>query len=211
MTARFGNAKLLEQKYGKLSENKPMKYEKSAAINKNATFNKILKITLPLEPSLAIVSEPMEMIKEVGSTKEITIDNYRHHLLNFIDISKLIEGRPGFKSKSYFLEDLKHLSRLLGIFKNEKNKGYFIEKIQDEIKKEFGQEPNLVSDIKNLSEEDLKNMKIIQQLFTKHRIVEPTKTDLLSKVKYIIKKYYTSTELTQQVINVIEKEWMPVK
>lgn len=207
MTARFGNPELLKKKYGNLQPPSTSKIiKKSTPINVNATFNIMpLKITLPSEPSLATQSK---MLIEETKINVQPIDNQKYNLLNFIDTSKLIEGRPGFKAKSYFLKELQHLAKKLDLFKNEKSKPYFIEQISEAIKQAFGNEPNLIADIKNLTVEEVKKIKNIELLFTKHHITEPTKTELLNKIKVTIKKFYTSDDvLIQQIVNTIENEW----
>ncbi len=210
MTARYGNPDILKKKYGQHEPSKKkINMEKTSPTNPKATFNGF-KITLPSEPSLIVESKRIEDTV-IAPTKQMSVDNYKNNLLNFIDTSKLIEGRPGFKSKSYFLEDLKHYAKLLNIFKNEKPKSYFIEKINEEIVKSFGDKPNLVADIKAMTIDEIKIIKNMENLFIKHHIAEPTKTDLLKNIKYTIKNYRTSNELVQQVINVIEQEWIQKK
>jgi len=209
--SRFGNPELLKQKYGNLENkevNKELLYKKADFVKQKKHE---LKINLPSHPALILPSQKVTEQMEINPVDKITINSYKHNLLNFIDTSKLIESRPGFKGKSYFLDELKHLSRLLNIFKNEKNKGFFINAIENEIKNEFDDNLNLVGDIKELSLDDIKKYKKIEKLFIKHHIAEPTKTDLLSRIKMTIKKYYTSDELVQQIINEIEKEWKPIK
>lgn len=206
MTSKFGNPDILKNKYGELNVvSKPKNIKKSQPINPKAIFNKeSLKITLPSEPSLTthiiIFEEENKIISNVT-------DYQKYHILNFIDTSKLIEGRPGFKSKSYFLEELKYLAKILKIYKNEKPKSYFIEAIKKEINDEFGEEPNLIADIKKLTLDDVKKIKNIEQLFIKHNIAEPTKTTVINNIKNTIKKYYTSDTLVNQIINSIENEW----
>src|SRR5687768_172558 len=126
---KLGDREQLSKKYGNINT-KPVatarsqRQIKKTAVNQNASFNQMTKITLPLEPSTLIknMEEPtVTVVKEhniKGSTK---LD-----LLNFIDLTKLKENRSGFKIKSYALEDLKHLGRLLEIFKNERPKSYFL-------------------------------------------------------------------------------------
>jgi hypothetical protein len=207
--SKFGNPKLLKEKYGELSSQNDNKiiYEKAKQTTK---IKQELKITLPDKPSLILPSIKITEEIEINPIDKTTTDSYKNNLLNYIDVSKLSEGRPGFKSKSYFLSDLIHLSKLLGLFKNEKNKGYFIEKIKDEIKNNIG-DTNLVGDIKELSNDDVKNFKNFQNLFKKYHISEPANTKILNNIKSTIKKYYTSDDLVQEVINVLEKEWKPVK
>jgi hypothetical protein len=207
--SKFGNPKLLKEKYGELSTQKDNKiiHEKAKQITK---IKQELKITLPDKPSLILPSIKVFEEIEINPIDKSTTDSYKHNLLNYIDVSKLNEGRPGFKSKSYFLSDLIHFSKMLGIFKNEKGKGYFIEKIKDEIKNNIG-EINLVGDIKELSNDDVKDFKNIQNLFNKHYIAQPDYTKLLNNIKSTIKKFYTSDAIVQEVINVLEKEWKPVK
>lgn len=209
MSTRFGNPELLKKKYGDLKKkeaDKAILYERAHPVK---VKKQELKITLPSEPSLILPSVKVVEEVEINPVDTITTDTFKHNLLNFIDTSKLVEGRPGFKAKSYFLKELQHLAKLLGIFKNEKNKIYFIEGIQKELKEAFGEEPNLIGDIKELSIDDIKKYKPVEKLFIKHHIAEPTKTDLLGTIKRTIKQYYTSDELVQQVINEIEKEWKP--
>lgn len=203
---KFGNPELLKKKYGDLKKteiNKDVLYERANPVR---VKKQELKITLPSQPSLILPSIKIEE-EEINPIDTVTTDTYKHNLLNFIDTDKLVEGRPGFKAKSYFLKELQHLAKLLNIFKNEKNKIYFIEKIQHEIEEAFGEEQNLIADIKELTIDEIKKYKPIEKLFIKHHIAEPTKTDLLSNIKRTIKQYYTSDELVQQVINEIEKEW----
>lgn len=207
MTARFGNPDLLKKKYGSLIQPSSTNIiKKTTPINVNATFNIApLKITLPTEPHL--MTQTLITDEETKITLT-TINNQKYNLLNFIDVSKLIEGRPGFKAKSYFLKELQHLAKKLDLFKNEKSKPYFIEKISEEIKKSFGDEPNLIADIRNLTIEEVKKIKNIELLFTKHHITEPTKSELINKIKATIKKFYTSDAvLIQEIINTIENEW----
>jgi hypothetical protein len=207
MTARFGYPELLKKKYGTLiTPSTSNIIKKSTPVNVNATFNITpLKITLPSEPSLATQSK---ILTEETKINVKSVDNYKYNLLNFIDTSKLIEGRPGFKSKSYYLKELQLLAKKLDLFKNENPKSYFITQIGEAIKQAFGGEPNLIADIKKLTVEEVKKIRNIELLFTKHHITEPTKTELLNKIKVTIKKFYTSDDvLIQQIINTIENEW----
>jgi len=215
MTTRYGNPEVIKKKYATditTKSNKKFNLTKANPVNKEASYNKpTLKITLPSEPSLRVTHIPLEKEIEMIPTTTLSTDTYKYNLLNFIDIVKLIEGRPGFKGKSYFLEDLKHLATLLNLFKNEKPKRYFIDVIIEEMTNAFGKEPNLIADVKMLKVDEIKKIKYIENLFTKHHISEPTKTNVINNIKMIIKKYYTSDDLIRQVINQIENEWKPQK
>ena len=207
---KLGDPEKLSKKYGVYTPLTSSKtFVKKTGVNKNATFNQMTKITLPLEPTTLItnVEEP-----SVTAVKEHNIKgNTKLDLLNFIDITKLKENRSGFKIKSYFLDDLKNLARLLDIFKNEKGKLYFLEKIKEEMDKVFNEDNNLIGDIRELSNDEAKQIKNMTKLFNKHDISEPTKTELLNKIKETIKEYRTSDDMVNIIIEVIERQWVEHK
>lgn len=201
MNVKFGNVKTLKQKYGEY-EYHPQTYQmiKAEPVYQYSD----VKITFPTEPHLLMMKE--KIIEKV-ETITTTIDYKKINLLNFIDMDKLIEARPG-KVKAYYLDDLKNISKLLNVFKNDRPKSYFIEQITEQMNTMFGNNPNLIKDLKNL---DTKDINVIASLFDKHYISEPTKTDVLSRIKITINKYFNNTDLTNQIIKTIESEWMIIK
>ena len=207
---KLGDAARLSKKYGNYTPITPTKtITKKIGVNKNATFNQMVKITLPLEPSTLITNTEQPTVTVVkehnvkGSTK---LD-----LLNFIDITKLKENRSGFKIKSYALDDLKNLARLLEVFKNDKPKLYFLDKVREEMDKVFNNDNNLIADIRLLNNDEAKQIKNIVKLFDKHDISEPTKTELLKKIKETIKAYRTTDDMVNIIIEVIERQWIQHK
>lgn len=208
-TYKLGDPTQLTKKYGvyKPAQNvQKTAFVKKTGVNKNATFNVNDKITLPLEPSTLIVNNEQPTINIVKETN--VKGNTRLDLLNFIDIAKLKENRSGFKIKSYDLKSLSHLARLLDIFKNEKPKLYFLEKIKEEMDKVFNNDNNLIADIKELSNDQAKQIKNITKIFNKHDISEPTKTELLYKINILIKDYRTTDDMVNIIIDLIEHQWI---
>ncbi len=210
---KLGDPNQLTKKYGVYqpvkSGTEPLAqttFVKKTGVNQNATYNKNEKITLPLEPSTLITNNektPLNIVKETNVKGNTRLD-----LLNFIDVAKLKKHRSGNIVKSYDLKSLSHLARLLGIFKPEQGKIYFLEQIRAEIDKVFYHDNNLIEDIKTLSNDQAKQIKNITILFDKHDISEPTKTELLSKIQSLIKNYRTSDDIVNIIIDLIEHQWV---
>ena len=74
--------------------------------------------------------------------------------------------------------------------------------------KVFGPDNNLIADIKNLTNDQAKQIKNVKKLFDQHDISEPTKTELLNKIKATIKEYRTTDDMVNIIIEVIEREWL---
>ncbi|HSW76898.1 MAG TPA: hypothetical protein VLG50_07620 [Candidatus Saccharimonadales bacterium] len=214
----FGNKKQLESddQFVKLIITDKTKLK---PININAAYQpKPLFITLPHEPHLLqqpITIQPVVQPVSVQHVVQqqptiISKEDHRLDLLNFIDIDKLTEGRSG-KNKSYFLNDLKELAKKLNLFKNQTAKQYFVNEIKNALIHTFDRDPNLIADIKKLDDQKIKHLKTIEELFVKHHISKSTTTSLLFKIKSTLKKFSTSTQLQDHVIETIENEWKPVK
>jgi len=212
----LGDKVTLEQQYGLLKQPTTtlLSTMTKKRINPNATFQpKDVHITLPTEPSKLvkpIYPHIVETVKEEPPQIQPT-ENTHGDTLHFIDIDKLQPGRSSAKAKAYDLADLKALAKRLKILKNQKSKVNFIDDIKNELDKLFHGEPNLIGDIKKLSDENIHDIKQISHLFEKHLISKATATDLIRKIKSVLKKYSTSNVLHMHVIDVIEHEWLPVK
>lgn len=216
-TYQYGDVDTLTTRFGLLKKSTTnILSQKTQAVNPKATFQTPQwQMTLPLVPKLLVSPVPID---NVVITKEIekeelpaALENKTLTLLNFIDVDKLSSGRQTSKQSSYSLEDLKELSKQLGVFKTAKPKPYLIEQIKLQLDNVLKGEPNLIHDIKKLNEDEIRNIKTIEKLFEKHFVSPKTSTDVIKKITKTLKKYSTSTELNRQVIQTIENEWQPVK
>lgn len=181
-------------------------------LNKSAIFNQKqeLKITLPTSPSVKKKPIVKKQI-QIKVNKSLEVKNDINDFLNFVDESKLYPGRPKFNVESYFLDDLKNLSRKLGFYKNVESKKYFVDKIKNEYEKYFHNQNNLIEDIKKLNKNEIRQFNIINILFNKHNISQFYKDKLLPSIKQLIKDYSTSEDLHKIIIYEIEKTWISKK
>lgn len=229
---RFGNEEALRTQWGPLRQNESTIIKnKTRPVNPKASFNTkstlvtnriVTTITLPTAPALRMPARidiiPVPSPNGEIETKEVLAinDKLKHaqedqklDLMNFIDVDKLHAGRTTTKNASYKLNAIIKLVKELNLFKNNKNKEYFIDVLKEELNKTFHQEKNLVGDLKALDDDDIRDIQIIKNLFKKQFISQKVTDDLLIKIKKTLKDYSTSTDLQNQVVNVIEKTWMP--
>ncbi len=195
----YGNVEVLEKKYGKLKESNFVFNFDSNPINMNASFQKKpLKINLPLIPELEIkpIIVKDEIVKDEKGEKLADV-------LSFIDVTKLDPGRAGAKTKYYSLIDLTELTRLLNIVKARPNKKNLITDINEELKKIFGDQPNLIGQIrkyKTITINELSN------LFNENNISITTTNKLIK----MIKSKHGNDVPIDKVIDLIELEWLPI-
>ena len=223
MTYRLGDINQLSQKYGDITPNNDYTITKSITnkyipINKKATFQERkslipFKITLPTEPSLlkkSTIVPTTVFYPEVETTFIIDKKSHIRELLNFIDLDKLTEKRPGIYRGSYLLEELKFLMKELELTTTNKSKSNIISIIKNTISKELTGN-NLISDIKLVKPKNLTKIKILKNLFDNHNISQSTQKKLLSIIEKKINDYRTTTDLTPIIIKVIEQQWLPTK
>jgi hypothetical protein len=181
-------------------------------INKNATFQSFpqqVKITLPETPHTIIVNnkEDQIILPETSiikpTFKEPVLDTVL--LLQFVDVDKLLDVKQSKKINVYELYQLKDLAKKLHISFSNINKGNLIEKIKNLYNYYFKDQNNLIGDLKQVSKI---NLTILNQLFDEHRIPYEKKTELLDKIKPILK---TQNEPLLSIIKVLESEWIVPK
>jgi len=178
-------------------------------INRHATFQQMnqpqVKITLPLTPSTIIVKKEIEnesipeniVIKTTIQDQQIDINE----LLQFVDFDKLVDIKQSKNVNVYELKDLKNLAKKLNIGISNVNKKSLIEKIKDKYKSQFGNELNLISNLKQIKE---LNLLIITKLFEKHNIITH-KNKLLEEIKKILA---TKHDVINAIIKVLEDQWI---
>lgn len=195
---QYGDVKKLEEKYGPLRQSTTIFNVPSKPININASFQQQLKITLPLSPMLEV--KPVET-KEV--IKVDTKINEHLEILNFIDAVKLTPGRAGKANVTYSLADLVELSKKLKLPKSQ-SKPVNIENIKNELNKTFGEQLNLIGQLRQFSSITLNDL---NDLLYKNDI----STTTLNKLIKTIKTKHGDNIPINDIISILEREWQPIK
>ncbi len=192
----FGDPESLQKKYGPLKHASISFNVPSNPINVNASFQKKdAFITFPLQPSFQV--KPMETV----TTTVVQGEDKVLELLHFIDVDKLIEGRAGGKIKTYSLINLKTLSQRLKLPKDQ-SKLINIENIKKEMVKSFGDQPNLIGQLKTKDFYTLTELK---------KMLSDINLDTTNRLLANLKKKHGNKIPVENIVQELELEWLPIK